>query len=201
VITGTLGLILVAAGLLLGGLTVGSNRLLGGSVVVSLLAAVLLVVGSRRAARRQSSLDDSAESISQNAQERQRRPQLVGSRVAGTGSIASFDPVTNRYEPKRAARHEPPQDEWVGGTAEQDDPPDEPLIERRPARVAALVARLDAEVFVTDGRPRYHMIGCPSLSGRGAEPLSVGEANDLGFSPCGLCQPDATVAGGATATP
>ncbi|XVU27405.1 hypothetical protein ACQPZJ_10310 [Actinoplanes sp. CA-054009] len=70
-----------------------------------------------------------------------------------------------------------------------DDPDDEPLPQSvRPAD-AVRVARLDAEVLVVDGRPRYHLPDCPHLVGRLTEPLPVGEAVELGFSPCGLCRP------------
>ncbi|WP_083448891.1 hypothetical protein [Actinoplanes rectilineatus] len=70
-----------------------------------------------------------------------------------------------------------------------DDPDDEPLPQSvRPAD-AVLVARLDTEVLVVDGRPRYHMADCPHLVGRLTEPLPANEAVELGFSPCGLCRP------------
>jgi hypothetical protein len=81
------------------------------------------------------------------------------------------------------------------GTAEEfgepdaDDPDDEPLPQAvRPAD-AVRVARMSAEVLVVDGRPRYHMADCRHLLGRLTEPLPVGEAVELGFSPCGLCRP------------
>ena len=54
---------------------------------------------------------------------------------------------------------------------------------------AVRVARMDAEVLVVDGRPRYHMADCPHLVGRLTEPIPVNEAVELGFSPCGLCRP------------
>jgi hypothetical protein len=70
-----------------------------------------------------------------------------------------------------------------------DDPDDEPLPQAvRPAD-AVRVARLDAEVLVVDGRPRYHLTDCPHLVGRLTEGLPVAEAVELGFSPCGLCRP------------
>jgi hypothetical protein len=75
------------------------------------------------------------------------------------------------------------------GEPDDDDPDDEPLPQSvRPAD-AALVSRLDAEVLVVDGRPRYHLADCPHLVGRLTEPLPANEAVELGFSPCGLCRP------------
>ncbi|MFI5897201.1 hypothetical protein ACIA5D_44625 [Actinoplanes sp. NPDC051513] len=73
--------------------------------------------------------------------------------------------------------------------ADDDDPADEPLPQKVSPADAARVARLDAEVLVVDGRPRYHLPECPHLIGRLTEPIPVNEAVELGFSPCGLCRP------------
>jgi hypothetical protein len=70
-----------------------------------------------------------------------------------------------------------------------DDPDDEPLPQSVQPSDAVRVARLDAEVLVVDGRPRYHLADCPHLVGRLTEPIPVNEAVELGFSPCGLCRP------------
>jgi clumping factor A len=95
---------------------------------------------------------------------------------------------------------EPPSSDGSGfsygaGLAEEfaepdvDDPADEPLPQAvRPAD-ALRVARMDTEVLVVDGRPRYHLADCPHLVGRLTEPLPAAEAVELGFSPCGLCRP------------
>jgi hypothetical protein len=46
-------------------------------------------------------------------------------------------------------------------------------------------------VVVVSGRPRYHATGCRFLTGRDeAEDISVEEARELGFTPCGACKPD-----------
>ena len=52
-------------------------------------------------------------------------------------------------------------------------------------------------VVVVDGRPRYHLAGCPHLVGREPEPLPVAEAVELGFTPCAHCAP-ATAAASPT---
>ena len=70
-----------------------------------------------------------------------------------------------------------------------DDPDDEPLPQAVRPTDAVRVARLDAEVLVVDGRPRYHLADCTHLIGRLTEPIPVNEAVELGFSPCGLCRP------------
>ncbi|HCT80775.1 MAG TPA: hypothetical protein DGT23_30250 [Micromonosporaceae bacterium] len=77
--------------------------------------------------------------------------------------------------------------------AEDEDPPDEPVAQRVTAAEAARVARMSTDVLVIDGRPRYHVAGCVHLLGRPFEPLPVSEAVDLGFSPCGLCEPDSAL--------
>jgi clumping factor A len=72
---------------------------------------------------------------------------------------------------------------------DEDDPADEPMPQSvRPAD-AVRVARMDAEVLVVDGRPRYHVADCRHLIGKLTEPVPVNEAVELGFSPCGLCRP------------
>ncbi|AGL15537.1 hypothetical protein [Actinoplanes sp. N902-109] len=75
------------------------------------------------------------------------------------------------------------------GDPDPADPDDEPLPQAvRPAD-AVRVARLDAEVVVMDGRPRYHLATCPFVAGKETEALPVAEAVELGFSPCGTCRP------------
>ncbi|WP_420883996.1 hypothetical protein [Micromonospora sp. CPCC 205547] len=70
---------------------------------------------------------------------------------------------------------------------------DEPDVQRvRPADAARL-ERLDAEVQVIDGRPRYHLFSCVHLIGREHEALPVSEAVSLGFTPCARCAPATTL--------
>jgi len=75
------------------------------------------------------------------------------------------------------------------GEPDPDDPADEPLPQAVRAADAVRIARMDAEVLVVDGRPRFHFADCPHLVGRLTEPLPVAEAVELGFNPCGLCRP------------
>ncbi|MFY1686824.1 hypothetical protein [Plantactinospora sp. WMMB782] len=79
-----------------------------------------------------------------------------------------------------------------GGPGEPDDdvPADEPAAQPVSEAEAALVAALLDDVYVVDGRPRYHLVDCAHLSGRESEPLPVSEAVELGFTPCGRCEPD-----------
>lgn len=76
---------------------------------------------------------------------------------------------------------------------DDDDPPDEPAPQYVSPADAARVARMTADVLVIDGRPRYHLTGCVHLLGRENEALPVGEAVELGFTPCGRCEPDSAL--------
>jgi hypothetical protein len=73
---------------------------------------------------------------------------------------------------------------------DDEDPPDEPAPQPVTPAEAARVARMSAQVLVIDGRPRYHLAGCVHLLGRDSEALPVSEAVKIGFTPCGLCEPD-----------
>ena len=46
-------------------------------------------------------------------------------------------------------------------------------------------------VLVVSGRPRYHLEGCRVLRGKEPQPLDRDDARTHGFSPCGVCKPDA----------
>lgn len=86
--------------------------------------------------------------------------------------------------------------EAAAGAAEDDvdeDPPDEPATQSVSAADTARLAVLDVEVYVVDGRPRYHLASCGHLSGRDGEALSVAEAVELGFTPCARCEPGSTL--------
>ncbi|MET8907026.1 hypothetical protein [Micromonospora sp. NPDC004551] len=69
------------------------------------------------------------------------------------------------------------------------EPPAEFLTDGEVARLV----RLDGEVRVVDGHPRFHLPSCPQLVGRADEPLPVAEAVGLGFTPCGRCAPATTL--------
>jgi hypothetical protein len=84
----------------------------------------------------------------------------------------------------------PPADTAGEPDAEDEEPPEE----SRDQSVAALVAQLPDEVVVVDEQPRYHLGSCRALAARAVIPLPVQEAVELGFSPCGWCAPDQTLA-------
>ncbi|MFI6158751.1 hypothetical protein ACIA59_02255 [Micromonospora haikouensis] len=194
-IVASLLLILVAVVLLVVGLTGGSSVLLAASIAASLLAAVALVVGARQAAATRAAAarvdpDPSGEHLPPagrvpwDAADPPPGPDIPAQRVSST--IGADDPGWRQPPGSPAAGADLPADA-AGETA---TPLDEPPALRVSPADAALVAELDAEVQVVDGRPRYHLSDCPHLYGREAEPLPVAEAVRLGFTPCARCAPD-----------
>ena len=86
---------------------------------------------------------------------------------------------------------------YIEGEFTEDDPPGEPPPQLVSPADAKLIARLDSEVFVVDGRPRYHRANCAFLRSRETETLPVRQALELGFTPCGRCEPDSALIAGA----
>jgi hypothetical protein len=77
----------------------------------------------------------------------------------------------------------------LSGSDDDEDPADEPPPQPIRPVDAVRIARMSTDVFVVDGRPRYHLAECPHLRGRQAEPIPADEAMELGFTPCSLCRP------------
>jgi hypothetical protein len=48
----------------------------------------------------------------------------------------------------------------------------------------------DGEVWVIDGRPRYHLADCAIIQGQDAEPIPFEQATEDGFMACSLCEPN-----------
>ncbi|MGI9004139.1 MAG: hypothetical protein ACR2GH_21245 [Pseudonocardia sp.] len=93
--------------------------------------------------------------------------------------------------PEVAAEDGPPRESAATAPL---GPDGELLEEQRDAAVAVLVAGIDDEVVVIDEQPRYHVIGCQWLVAKELIPLPAREAVELGFTPCGWCSPDRTLA-------
>lgn len=171
-IVGSLLLILVAVTLLVVGLADGSSTLLATSIAASLLAAVALVVGARQATTTTTSAAGDVPTT----------PQLPTQQTA-------------RIDTDDAGRRQPPGSAVSGILASglADSLIDEPPVQVVASEEVAQVALLDAEVFVIDNRPRYHLADCPHLEGRVSESVPVAEAMEHGFTPCGRCAPITTL--------
>jgi hypothetical protein len=108
---------------------------------------------------------------------------------------ASVAPVQIPADPVTAPDESPPIEQkasWEAAAGES-SADGEPAIERVTVRDALRVAQLGDEVVVVDGHPRYHLAGCPTLSGAEMTPLAVSVARRGGFTPCAVCGPDGTL--------
>ena len=56
-------------------------------------------------------------------------------------------------------------------------------------------------VLVVAGRPRYHVAGCRYLTGKDADTVEVSAARNDGFTACGVCKPDESLATAVGAAP
>jgi hypothetical protein len=123
----------------------------------------------------------------------------TGPRRGWTGPVPVPPPPADEPAAQVAAGPQAPADEESAPPAAEpeappaDEAPGEPRIEQVAVRDALRVAQLDDEVLVVDGHPRYHLAGCPTLAGTGTIPLAVSAARRGGFTPCAMCNPDATL--------
>ncbi|HEY2671158.1 MAG TPA: hypothetical protein VGJ07_12400 [Rugosimonospora sp.] len=125
----------------------------------------------------------------------EREGALGNTMGAGADTIVD-DAPTQVFIPTQSRMGMSPDsesDEPDGEDFGDEDPPDEPAAQLVSPQDAARVAHMSTEVLVIDGRPRYHHPACVHLLGRENEPLPVSEAVELGFTPCGLCEPDAAM--------
>jgi hypothetical protein len=72
--------------------------------------------------------------------------------------------------------------------------PGEPPMEDVEVTDLLIIVDLKDEVLVVDEHPRYHLPGCPAVAGQETIPLPLDEARTDGFTPCGICTPDSTLA-------
>ncbi|MGN9775650.1 hypothetical protein ACTMS0_07715 [Micromonospora sp. H33] len=179
-IVASLLLILLAVVLLVIGLAGGSSVLLIISIAASLLAAVALVAGARQVA--------AARATAEGVRPR-TGPVTAGAYGPPVDAGVPVQHVPPTVDDGGAGWRQPPEPPAVDPSARAEPSADEPAAQDVPVADAARLARLDREVRVVDGRPRYHLAGCPHLVGREYEPLPVAEAADLGFTPCAHCAP------------
>ncbi|SDD18818.1 hypothetical protein [Glycomyces harbinensis] len=193
-IVSSLLILVTAAVLLVAGMITGNNQLLVSSVAASLAAGIALYAGIRgrsakrpRVIPRDVSGDDTQQfrRIGIDDTPTTELPLLEGMTFESTDYAVDRDPELRFEEaPQRKGRTQvPPSHRAPESTA------DEPTEQRLSSVEAAALMRLDTEVAVVDGRPRFHHSTCMHLHGREHEPLPVAEALELGFTPCALCEP------------
>jgi hypothetical protein len=195
VIVSSLLILVTAAVLLVVGMISGNDQLLVSSIAASLAAGVALYVGIRgrgakrpRVVPRQGRSDDDTQQfrrIGLDDTPTTELPLLEGKVFEPMDYAVDRDPEL-RFEdlPPRQGRAE-----TRAAHRAPDPSADEPTEQRMSSVEAAALMRLDTEVAVVDGRPRFHHSACAHLSGREHEPLPVAEALELGFTPCALCEP------------
>jgi len=89
---------------------------------------------------------------------------------------------------KRAAKIAATAPSQHGGSAFPLDDAEPPEESPDPA-LARVAASVEDEVLVVDEQPRYHLMGCRALAAQQTIPLPAREAVELGFTPCGWCNP------------
>ncbi|MFJ7215558.1 hypothetical protein [Amycolatopsis sp. NPDC098790] len=187
-------LVLAALGLLVTALITASSLWAWVSIGLSVLAGLILVADWLRR-RRRSAPPAAAEPEPAPAAE----PEPVSAEPAEkpaeeeqTVLIPAAGDLGDPAEPEP----EPAPVEAVEKPAEADDETGadgDPGEEETPAADIAVLADLEDEVVVVDEHPRYHLRTCIWLGSRDTIPIGVGEARQLGFTPCDRCSPDATL--------
>jgi hypothetical protein len=163
-------LVLVALVLLVLGLTRTDLDFVYGSIGVSLVSFVFLVIGILQ--RRGESSSSDAPQVTQGGDPSEQEPDKdKDAATAGSGRPApQFVPAASSAKAGTTGSV-PVVDEDLDDDDEELEPGGGP-------------------VLVVPGRPRYHVEGCRYLSGRSPEEIDVLDAQDDGFTPCGVCKPD-----------
>jgi hypothetical protein len=161
-------LVLVALILLVLGLTMTDLDFVYGSIGVSLVSFVFLVIGILQRRGEQPAPAGEAPQVSDAS----AAPQVSDDAAVQPEPVAV--PVT--APATRTARVAAPAPVVV--EEEYDDEELEPG---------------GGTVLVVPGRPRYHLEGCRYLTGKSAEEIDVLDAREDGFTPCGVCKPDAAL--------
>ena len=185
-------LVVAAFGLLITALTTANTVWAWLSVVVSVFAAGVLVydwLGNRRAAAQQAEGFEEPDASEEDEFSDASHDEAEDVDQPAEQPAAAVEPVSPVYpvdEPDAAPALVPATDE----VDEDAEPGEEPT----DAADLLIVSDLDTEVRVVDERPRYHLARCRWLATRPTLPLPVAEARQLGFTPCGVCRPDSSLA-------
>jgi len=182
-------LVLAALGLLVTALITASSLWAWVSIGLSVLAGLILVADWLRRRRRSAARAEPApeEPVSEEspAEEPPAAEQPAEDEqtvlIPAAGDLG--DPA-DTPEPEEPVAAEAPAE--TKPEAETD-----PGVEETPAADIAVLADLEDEVVVVDEHPRYHLTTCVWLGTRDRIPIGIGEARQLGFTPCDRCRPDA----------
>jgi hypothetical protein len=192
-------LVLAALGLLVSALITASSLWAWVSLGLSVLAGLILVADWLRRRRRSTapaaaptpaaSTEQAAESPAEPVappEEPAEEEQTVLIPAAGDLGDPADTPEPESIEAPAS----------VASTAETDETPapdEDPEVEPDPDADDAILADLEDVVVVVDEHPRYHLTSCVWLGTRDTIPIGIGEARQLGFTPCARCRPNATM--------
>ncbi|WP_103352438.1 hypothetical protein [Amycolatopsis sp. CA-128772] len=178
-------LVLAALGLLVTALITASSLWAWVSIGLSVLAGLILVADWLRR-RRRSAAPVAADPPAASSPAAEPAEEEQTTLIPAAGDLG--DPADT---PEPA---EEPTEEPADASAETETKADpEPGVEETPESDVAVLADLEDEVVVIDEHPRYHLRTCAWLGTRDLIPIGVGEARQLGFTPCATCTPDATL--------
>jgi hypothetical protein len=199
-----LGLLVVSAVLLVIGLVTQNSTLLLASLIVTIGAGVLLLRSAKsisaRAAQRAAERAAAAppepekpvEMTTEEVENDEYWKTLVNTPALPLGGTATTaagpaEPVDSA-QPAQPAYGQvvPPPAAAAGAAAVESAPaPRHSAPDANPAPPKAN----PGDVWVIDGRPRYHLEHCDMLLGQSAEPIPLAQATEDGFIACTLCQP------------
>jgi len=182
----TVVLLLAAMGLLIASLGIGHAGLAWGSVALSAVAAALILRRWRRSWLQ--GQDSPEDELVLPPDDEAGNADLVGAVPGEPPQQPASVTATQQTGPLTASAEEgvPEKDARTGYA--------EPGEEDTDAADLLLVYELTDEVLVVDEHPRYHLTRCRWPEHARAERLPVGEARELGFTPCERCRPDTTLA-------
>ena len=202
-------LLLIGLGLLVAGVVTGTTALYWGCVAVCVVAAVLLVLVRRQIAATPASGEaepaERAEPIPAAEAAHPTEAAHPVEAVARRTTAVTTEPRVAEPVPTENTAGEPlpagatavgatrPAATSAGNGAGPDDL-DEPPLEEVEVTDLLIIVDLTDEVLVVDEHPRYHLPGCSYLTARTTIPLPLDEARSDGFTPCGRCAPDRTLA-------
>jgi hypothetical protein len=175
-------LLLLGLGLLVTGVLTGVSALYWGCVAACLVAAVLLVLVRRQMAGERAMAERVMAARREQRTPDHRPPEDEVDRPPA--EVPPRAPEAREPEVRHAEAHRRAPGETAG----------EPPLEEVEVTDLLLVLDLRDEVLVVDEHPRYHLSGCPYLSGADTFPLPIDEARSDGFTPCGGCSPDRNLA-------
>ncbi|MEV7044124.1 hypothetical protein [Amycolatopsis sp. NPDC051061] len=199
-------LVLAALGLLVSALITASSLWAWVSIGLSVLAGLILVADWLRRRRRSA---PSAEPAPEKSASEEAVPEEPTSEEPVSEEPSTEQPPAEAEQtvlipaagdlgdpadtPEPEAPAEPAAAEVPAETQAEPEPGTDPGEEETTAADIAVLADLEDEVVVVDEHPRYHLTTCVWLGTRDTIPIGIGEARQLGFTPCDRCRPDANL--------